>query len=98
MVSVIIISDAIVLFLFQFKSKIKESYTYAGRAAAPVKTKLLPVPKQWSDACSDHMHAQTCMIFFAVAVENFFERSEQFKVEIPELYSVLTKLLNQDPY
>jgi hypothetical protein len=42
MISVIIISGSVVLILFQFK--IKESYTYAGRAAALVKTKLLPVP------------------------------------------------------
>jgi MtfA peptidase len=35
--------------------------------------------------------------FFSVAVENFFERPEDFKQQIPELYSILTKLLAQDP-
>lgn len=35
--------------------------------------------------------------FFSVAVENFFERSLEFKAEMPELYAILTKLLNQDP-
>jgi hypothetical protein len=35
--------------------------------------------------------------FFAVAVENFFERPAAFKQELPELYSILAKLLNQDP-
>jgi MtfA peptidase len=35
--------------------------------------------------------------FFAVAVENFFERPAQFKDELPELYAILSKLLNQDP-
>lgn len=35
--------------------------------------------------------------FFAVAVENFFERPQQFKEVEPELYDVLSKLLNQDP-
>lgn len=35
--------------------------------------------------------------FFAVAVENFFERPQQFKLELPELYSVMVGLLNQDP-
>ena len=35
--------------------------------------------------------------FFSVAVENFFERSEQFKKELPELYKILTNLLGQDP-
>jgi len=35
--------------------------------------------------------------FFAVAVENFFERSTRFKSEFPEIYSVMVRLLNQDP-
>jgi len=35
--------------------------------------------------------------FFAVAVEYFFERSQDFKDTLPELYSILTRLLHQDP-
>ncbi len=35
--------------------------------------------------------------FFAVAVENFFERTMEFKEQKPALYAVLTRLLNQDP-
>lgn len=35
--------------------------------------------------------------FFSVAVENFFERSADFKREMPELYQILCRLLNQDP-
>lgn len=35
--------------------------------------------------------------FFAVSVENFFERPAKFKVALPELYSILATLLNQDP-
>ena len=35
--------------------------------------------------------------FFAVATENFFERSAQFKKELPELYGTLVLLLRQDP-
>ena len=35
--------------------------------------------------------------FFSVAVENFFERPGEFKQEIPELYSILSRLLAQDP-
>jgi MtfA peptidase len=35
--------------------------------------------------------------FFAVAVENFFERPDKFKSALPGLYSILVKLLNQDP-
>ena len=33
---------------------------------------------------------------FAVAVENFFERPTEFKANLPELYGVMVKLLNQD--
>ncbi len=35
--------------------------------------------------------------FFSVAVENFFERSDQFQKELPDLYDVLSRLLAQDP-
>jgi len=35
--------------------------------------------------------------FFAVAVENFFERPVAFKRELPRLYGILVLLLNQDP-
>lgn len=35
--------------------------------------------------------------FFAVAIENFFERPDQFKAELPRLYEILTQLLHQDP-
>ncbi len=35
--------------------------------------------------------------FFAVSVENFFERPEAFRNEAPLLYSILVSLLNQDP-
>lgn len=35
--------------------------------------------------------------FFAVAVENFFERPQDFKKLKPELYDVLVYLLRQDP-
>ena len=35
--------------------------------------------------------------FFSVAIENFFERPEQFKEEMPDLYSIVSRLLNQDP-
>jgi MtfA peptidase len=35
--------------------------------------------------------------FFSVAIENFFERPEPFQKQLPELYSILTRLLRQDP-
>lgn len=35
--------------------------------------------------------------FFSVAIENFFDRSELFRKQIPELYAILTRLLGQDP-
>jgi MtfA peptidase len=35
--------------------------------------------------------------FFSVAVENFFERPRAFKENLPGLYTILSRLLNQDP-
>jgi MtfA peptidase len=35
--------------------------------------------------------------FFAVAVENFFERPKEFKAELPELFHIMVNLLKQDP-
>jgi len=35
--------------------------------------------------------------FFAVAVENFFERPQDFQQEFPKLYSILVLLLKQNP-
>ena len=35
--------------------------------------------------------------FFAVAVENFFERPQTFQTKNPRLYKALANLLNQDP-
>jgi Mlc titration factor MtfA (ptsG expression regulator) len=35
--------------------------------------------------------------FFAVAIENFFERSADLKKQFPDLYGTIVKLLNQDP-
>jgi hypothetical protein len=34
--------------------------------------------------------------FWAVCVENFFERPSSFKIQLPELYEAICKLLNQD--
>ncbi|MCF8368193.1 MAG: zinc-dependent peptidase [Bacteroidales bacterium] len=35
--------------------------------------------------------------FFAVAMENFFEKPENFKQELPILYNLLSGMLNLDP-
>ena len=35
--------------------------------------------------------------FFAIAVENFFERPQDFKAAVPKLYHTLAALLRQDP-
>jgi Mlc titration factor MtfA (ptsG expression regulator) len=35
--------------------------------------------------------------FWAVCIETFFERSADFKAQLPELYTALCTLLNQDP-
>lgn len=42
-------------------------------------------------ACTNHHE------FFSVAVENFFERPVQLKMELGELYAIMVRLLNQDP-
>lgn len=34
--------------------------------------------------------------FWAVCVENFFERPKSFKIQLPELYNAMCNLLNQD--
>jgi MtfA peptidase len=34
--------------------------------------------------------------FFAVATENFFERPNEFKKAVPELYAALAKVFKQD--
>jgi MtfA peptidase len=45
-----------------------------------------------------HEYASTNEIeFFAVALENFFERPSYFKRSLPELYEMMTLILNQDP-
>lgn len=36
------------------------------------------------------------MEFFAVALENFFEKPDHFKKELPHLYKLMTEMLNQD--
>ena len=36
--------------------------------------------------------------FFAIAVENFFEKPEEFRELMPNIYEVMTRLLRQDPY
>lgn len=67
--------------------------------------------KKWTDLCYreiEKMNAGTSDFFrsyaaansqefFAVAVENFFERPQAFKVWNAELYDTLAKMLNQDP-
>lgn len=35
--------------------------------------------------------------FFAVSIENFFEKPYEFRMALPELYQVMCGLLNQDP-
>jgi Mlc titration factor MtfA (ptsG expression regulator) len=35
--------------------------------------------------------------FWAVCIETFFERPEEFKKQMPNLYFALCHLLNQDP-
>jgi Mlc titration factor MtfA (ptsG expression regulator) len=53
-----------------------------------------------NDSCSDFFRpyaATDSQEFFAVAVENFFERPQKFHDWNPELYDVLAAMLNQNP-
>lgn len=40
---------------------------------------------------------QNMQEFFAVSVENFFEKPIDFKSELPQLYEIMSKMLNQNP-
>jgi len=67
--------------------------------------------KTWTDLCYQEIHkmqdgesdffrsyaATNSHEFFAVAVENFFERPMEFKALHPKLYNTLAQMLNQDP-
>ncbi len=67
--------------------------------------------KLWTDLCyreinkmeegkSDFFRAYAATNsheFFAVAVENFFEKSKEFHDWHPKMYSTLARMLNQDP-
>ncbi|HEY3403534.1 MAG TPA: zinc-dependent peptidase [Ohtaekwangia sp.] len=53
--------------------------------------------QNWSESFFRPYACANVHEFFAVSVENFFERSEAFKQQIPELYDILSKLLNLDP-
>ena len=69
------------------------------------------VLKTWTDLCYREIHrmedggsnffrsyaATNSQEFFAVAVENFFERSQEFLDWHPEMYKTLAQMLNQDP-
>ena len=35
--------------------------------------------------------------FFAISLENFFERTAEFRDDLPQLYNIMVKLLQQDP-
>lgn len=67
--------------------------------------------KIWTDLCYREIHkmedgesdffrsyaATNSHEFFAVAVENFFERSQEFHDWHPKMYNCLAQMLNQDP-
>lgn len=69
------------------------------------------VLRTWTDLCYREIHkmedgesdffrayaATNSQEFFAVAVENYFERSQEFKDWHPKLYNTLSQMLNQDP-
>ncbi len=69
------------------------------------------IMKTWTDLCYREMEKMSngestffreyagtnSQEFFAVAVEHFFEKSQEFHDWNPKMYETLTKMLNQDP-
>lgn len=58
--------------------------------------KILKAGKQHDNFLRDYAFTNRHE-FFAVSVEHFFEAPAEFKEKLPELYKVMTDLLNQDP-
>ena len=100
MIGANLISSAVALIIFRVKFDATERYTCVNRATTPL-IALTEIPKQvctytvnsndnvFPSNASANVHA-----FFTGAVENFLERSEQFKNWISQVCNVLTKLLN----
>ena len=109
MITVVVLFGIVAIIMYQYHRELKEGYAFAGRAAAPLRSRVLPVPQVYRDILQKYFPFYRQLNdanknrfaneheFFAVAVENFFERPQEFKNAIPELYSILSKLLNQDP-
>ena len=49
MITFLMISGVVVLFIYRFQQEVKAGYRYAGRQAAPVKTLMLPVPLRYKE-------------------------------------------------
>lgn len=85
------------LFIDHFKNRTDDSFSKYypqwlrivrdEKKLAEVKRKLI-----FRDYASVNEHE-----FYAIAVENFFERSEMFRSKLPNLYYLMTLMLNQDP-
>lgn len=49
MIPFLILSGVIALIVFRFKLELEEGYKYVGRASAPIRSKLLPVPPYYKE-------------------------------------------------
>lgn len=49
MVTFLIVLGGVILFVYRFRQEVKQSYKYAGRKAAPVKTLVFPVPLRYKE-------------------------------------------------
>src|SRR5690242_13617799 len=49
MFALLIVSGVIIVAIFFYQEEVEETYRYAGRQAAPVKTLILPVPKRYKE-------------------------------------------------
>ena len=44
MIAFMVLLGVVAFILYRFKAELQEGYAYAGRAAAPLRSKVLPVP------------------------------------------------------
>lgn len=54
MTAFVILAVTVVLIVFRFKFELREGYQYVGRASAPIRSKVLPVPPYYKELLSKY--------------------------------------------
>ncbi|MCX6182059.1 MAG: zinc-dependent peptidase [Bacteroidetes bacterium] len=70
---------------------------YYSRWTAVIQETFTDIQNQQNDTVLRDYAGSNEQEFFAVCVEHFFERPEEFKQNLPKIYDTLAILLNQDP-